>query len=469
VKADIGVVGLAVMGQNLARNIESRGYTVAVYNRTEERTRELIDGPGKERKLQPAYSLEELVQALSRPRKLLLMVQAGRPVDEVLERLRPLLSPGDVVIDGGNSYFQDTIRRARQAEAGGLRYLGAGVSGGEEGALHGPSIMPGGSREGWDTVSRILLDISAKVNGVPCCAYIGSDGSGHYVKMVHNGIEYGDMQLIAEAYSIMRLVLGMSHGEMRDEFARWNAGELDSYLIQITADILGRTDPETGQPMVEVILDTAAQKGTGKWTSGSALDLGVPAPTIAEAVFARCVSAMKAERVAAAALLRGPGGAFAGDRPEFVSAIRDALYISKICSYAQGFALLRAAEEEYGWDLAPGEIATIWRGGCIIRARFLDKIREAFDRDPKLSNLLLDPYFRGIVEEGQPRWRKVVGTAIELGVPVPAFSSALAYFDSYRAARLPANLIQAQRDYFGAHTYQRVDRPGTFHTEWGTK
>ncbi len=468
-KADIGVIGLAVMGQNLARNMESRGYAVSVYNRTAERTRELMEGPGKGKNLQPTSSLEELVQTLARPRKLLLMVQAGRPVDEVLERLRPLLSPGDLLIDGGNSYFQDTIRRARQAEAGGLRYLGTGVSGGEEGALHGPSIMPGGSREGWDAVSRILLDIAAKVDGVPCCAYIGSDGAGHYVKMVHNGIEYGDMQLIAEAYFIMRMVLGMSHKEMSEEFGRWNAGELDSYLIQITADILGRTDPETGQPMVEVILDTAGQKGTGKWTSGSALDLGVPAPTIAEAVFARCISAMKAERVSASSILRGPSGAFTGDGAGLVTAIRDALYASKICSYAQGFALMRAAEEEYGWELRLGEIATIWRGGCIIRARFLDKIRQAFDGDPKLPNLLLDPYFRKIVEEGQTRWRQVVATAVERGVPVPAFSSALSYFDSYRAARLPANLIQAQRDYFGAHTYQRVDRPGTFHTDWGAE
>ncbi len=468
-KADIGVIGLAVMGQNLALNLESRGYGVAVHNRSPERTRELMGGPGKGRKLAPAGSLQELVDALARPRKILLMVQAGRPVDELLERLRPLLSPGDIIIDGGNSFFQDTIRRARQAEAGGLRYLGAGVSGGEEGALKGPSIMPGGSRAGWEAVAPLLQNIAAKVDGVPCCVYIGADGSGHYVKMVHNGIEYGDMQLISEAYFIMRMVLGMGHSEMRDEFARWNRGELDSFLIQITADILGAVDPETGQPMVDVILDTAGQKGTGKWTSASALDLGVPAPTIAEAVFARCISAMKDERVAASAVLRGPGGSFTGDRAAFITAIRDALYASKICSYAQGFALLRAAAEEYGWELHPGEIAMIWRGGCIIRARFLDKIREAFERDPGLPNLLLDPYFRRSLEDSQVRWRRVIAASVELGVPVPAFSSALAYFDSYRSARLPANLIQAQRDYFGAHTYQRVDRPGVFHTEWSRK
>jgi 6-phosphogluconate dehydrogenase len=467
VQADIGVVGLAVMGQNLALNMESRGYTVGVYNRTPDRTRELMEAKGRGRRLSPAYGLEELVAGLSRPRALFLMVQAGPPVDAVLESLRPLLTAGDIIIDGGNSHFHDTIRRAREAEAAGFLYLGAGVSGGEEGALRGPSIMPGGSRKGWDAVAPLLTAISAKVDGEPCAAYIGADGSGHFVKMVHNGIEYGDMQLIAEAYFIMKMVLGMSHLEMRDEFQRWNAGDLDSYLIQITADILGRTDPETGQPMVEVIQDTAAQKGTGKWTTSAALDLGVPAPTIAEAVFSRLISALKAERTAAAGVLKGPAGRFSGDRAGLVTSIRDALFASKICSYAQGFALMRAAEKEHGWQLRMDEISAIWRGGCIIRARFLNDIRDAFRRDPGLPNLLLDPFFRGKIHDGQAGWRAAVAAAVELGVPVPAFSSALAYFDSYRAGRLPANLIQAQRDYFGAHTYQRVDRPGTFHTEWG--
>jgi 6-phosphogluconate dehydrogenase len=477
-QADFAVVGLAVMGQNLALNIESRGHAVAVYNRTPERTHRMVEGPGKGKRLVPAFSMEELVASVARPRRIMLMVQAGKPVDDLLALLRPLLSPGDLVIDGGNSHFLDTIRRARETEAAGLLYLGAGVSGGEEGALHGPSIMPGGSRAGWELAAPVFREIAARVDGIPCAAYIGADGSGHYVKMVHNGIEYGDMELIAEAYLIMKDALGMGYPEMASVFSRWNKGELDSYLIEITADILGRTDPETGRPMVESILDTAGQKGTGKWTSASALDLGVPAPTIAEAVFARCISAIKAERVEASRVLSGPdalGGtgfgedrkALLGDREAFVGDLRDALYASKICSYAQGFALMRAAAAEHGWTLAPGEIATIWRGGCIIRARFLDTIRDAYLRDPAIPNLLLDPYFRDSIERGQAGWRRVVSAAARLGVPIPAFSSALAYFDSYRTARLPANLIQAQRDYFGAHTYQRVDRPGSFHTEWG--
>jgi 6-phosphogluconate dehydrogenase len=465
-KADIGVIGLAVMGQNLARNMESRGYTVAVYNRSIEKTDELLAGPGKGKRLVPARDLAELVAGLALPRKIMIMVKAGKPVDEVIGQLVPLLSKGDILIDGGNSFFQDTMRRAREVEARGLLYIGTGVSGGEEGALHGPSIMPGGTRAAYEAVGAILRDISAKVGGDPCCAYIGPDGAGHYVKMVHNGIEYGDMELIAEAYFLMKNVLGMSHDEMHQEFARWNKGDLESYLIEITADILAKKDPETGQPLVEVILDRAGQKGTGSWTSKSALDLGIAAPTIAEAVFARCISAAKKERVEAARLLAGPTTPFKGDRAQFLDALRDALYASKICSYAQGFSLLAAAAEEYHWPLSYGEIASIWRGGCIIRARFLGKIKQAYDREPRLANLILDPYFRGVVLGAQPGWRRVVVTATELGVPVPAFSSALSWFDAYRSVRLPANMIQAQRDYFGAHTYERTDKSGSFHTEW---
>jgi 6-phosphogluconate dehydrogenase len=465
-KADIGVIGMAVMGQNLALNIESRGYAVAVYNRTAEKTRELAEGEGKGRKLLPAFSLEQFVASLASPRKVFLMVQAGKAVDELIGQLEPLLARGDILIDGGNSFFQDTIRRSKAAEAKGLLFIGTGVSGGEEGALRGPSMMPGGHRAAYDATGKIFRDIAAKVGDDPCCAYIGTDGAGHYVKMVHNGIEYGDMELISEAYFIMKNMLGMSHDEMHEEFARWNRGDLESYLIEITAEILAKKDGQTGEPLVEAILDRAGQKGTGKWTSQSALDLGVAAPTIAEAVFARCVSAIKSERVEAAKLLAGPGTVFTGDRKEFVEAIRDALYASKICSYAQGFSLLRAAAAEYKWDLRYGEIASIWRGGCIIRARFLGRIKEAYDRDPGLANLILDPYFRGAATVAQLKWRRVVATATELGVPIPAFSSALSWFDSYRSARLPANMIQAQRDYFGAHTYERVDRPGSFHTEW---
>jgi 6-phosphogluconate dehydrogenase len=465
-KADIGLVGLAVMGQNLVLNMESRGFTVAAYNRTAERTREFVDGTAAGKKVLGVYSLQELVAALKKPRRIMIMVKAGKPVDETIDALAPLLEKGDILIDGGNSFFQDTIRRAKALEAKGLQYIGTGVSGGEEGALHGPSIMPGGQREAYAAVEPILKAISAKVDGEPCCTYIGADGAGHYVKMVHNGIEYGDMQLISEAYTLMKDTLGMSHPEMHETFAEWNRGELDSYLIEITADILGKTDPETGKPLVEMILDRAGQKGTGKWTSQSALDLGIAAPTIAEAVFARCISAVKEERVAASAKLAGPQAPFKGKRQEFVESIRQALYASKICSYAQGFALMRAAAAEYGWKLANGEIAMIWRGGCIIRAKFLGKIKEAFDRDPDLKNLLLDPYFSGIVQESQERWRQVVATAVQMGVPIPAFSSAITYYDSYRSARLWANMIQAQRDYFGAHTYERVDRAGSFHTEW---
>ena len=464
--ADIGVVGMAVMGQNLALNIESRGYTVAVYNRTQSTLNEFVERAGAGKRLLPAASLAELAASLTRPRKVLLMVQAGAAVDRVIADLQPHLEPGDILIDGGNSYFIDTIRRAQSANQAQLRYIGTGVSGGEEGALLGPSIMPGGNRDAYQAVEPILTAISAKVEGAACCTYIGADGAGHYVKMVHNGIEYGDMQLISEAYSFMKLALGMTHAEMHATFAEWNRGELDSYLIEITADILARTDPETGKPLVEVILDQAGQKGTGKWTSQSALDLGVPAPTVAEAVFARFVSALKQERVAAAAQLRGPTATFSGDPRKFLEALRQALYASKICSYAQGFGLMRAAAQEHHWDLDYGAIAMIWRGGCIIRANFLSKIKDAYEREPALANLLLDPYFTEIVHHAQQQWREVVATAATIGIPVPAFSSALSYFDSYRSATLSANMIQAQRDYFGAHTYQRVDRAGVFHTEW---
>jgi 6-phosphogluconate dehydrogenase len=466
-KADIGVIGLAVMGQNLARNLESRGSTVAVYNRSAERTRELLDGEGRGKRFLPAASAAELAASLPRPRKILIMVQAGKPVDEVIGQLLPYLERGDILIDGGNSWFKDTIRRATAAETDGLLYLGAGISGGEEGALHGPSIMPGGHRAAYDAVSGILLGISAHVDGEPCCAYIGADGAGHYLKMVHNGIEYGDMQLISEAYFIMSHLPGLGAREMSGVFRGWNSGDLDSFLIGITADILGRTDPDSGAPIVDIILDRAGQKGTGKWTSQSALDLGVAVPTIAEAVFARCMSAVKSERTAASKILRGPEARYTGKVTELVTAIHDALYASKICSYAQGFSLLAAAAADQNWSLDFGRIATIWRGGCIIRAKFLDRIREAYDRNPRLANLLLDPYFKQVVEGAQRGWRRVVMTAAEMGLPIPAFSSALSYFDSYRTERLPANLIQAQRDYFGAHTYERTDRAGAFHTEWG--
>ncbi len=463
---NVGLIGLAVMGENLALNIESRGYSIAVFNRTTEKTEALINGRARGRRFFGARTLKEFVDSLEKPRRIILMVKAGAPVDDFINQLIPLLDKGDLIIDGGNSHFPDTIRRSRELAARGLLFIGTGVSGGEEGALKGPSIMPGGQREAYALIAPVFEAIAARVDGQPCCTYIGPDGAGHYVKMVHNGIEYGDMQMICEAYDILHRVLGLSAAELHQVFAEWNAGDLNSYLIEITRDIFARTDPDTGKPMVDVILDRAGQKGTGKWTSVSALDLGVPAPTIAEAVFARCISAIKDERVAASAQLSGPTGRFQGDRREFIRAIHDALYASKICSYAQGFQLMRAAGEEYKWDLDYGRIAMIWRGGCIIRAHFLNRIKEAYDRNPRLANLLLDPYFKDIIDRTQANWRRVVATAAETGIPVPAFSSALAYYDSYRSARLPANLLQAQRDYFGAHTYERVDRPGIFHTEW---
>ena len=463
---DIGLIGLAVMGQNLVLNMSDKGYSVAVFNRTAERTQEFMDGEAKGRDIQAGYTLQEFVGLLSKPRKVMLMVKAGDPVDDFIGQLVPLLETGDLIIDGGNSLFTDTIRRNKMLADKGILYIGTGVSGGEEGARYGPAIMPGGQKEAYALVGEILTAISAKVGDDPCCTYIGDNGAGHYVKMVHNGIEYGDMQLICEAYYIMKNALGMGAAELHETFSKWNDGDLDSYLIQITRDIFARTDPDTGDPLVELILDKAGQKGTGKWTSQNALDLGVPAPTIAEAVFARCISGLKDERVAASKILTGPDCTYDGDKAAFVDKVRDALYASKICSYAQGFQLMTEAGKEYGWDLNFGEISMLWRGGCIIRARFLSRIKEAFDRDLGLANLLLDPYFKDIIDRTQDNWRDVVTTAIRLGIPVPAFSSAICYYDSYRREQLSANLIQAQRDYFGAHTYLRVDKEGTFHTEW---
>lgn len=467
-KQQIGVIGLAVMGKNLALNIESKGFSVAVFNRSPEKTKEMIaEHPDKN--LKGTYSMEEFVQSLETPRKILIMVKAGQATDATIEQLVPLLSEGDILIDGGNAFFADTQRRNKDLEARGIRFIGAGVSGGEEGALNGPSIMPGGQRDAYELVEPILKSISAHVSGDPCCTYIGPDGAGHYVKMVHNGIEYGDMQLICEAYQLLKDVLGLDAEDLHEVFAEWNKGELDSYLIEITADIFTKKDPETGKPMVDVILDTAGQKGTGKWTSQSALDLGVPLSIITESVFSRFISAMKEERVQASKVLSGPKTAQIQDKAEreaFIEAVRKALYASKICSYAQGFAQMKAASEEYGWDLKYGDIAMIFRGGCIIRARFLQNIKDAYDREPGLANLLLDSYFNGIVQNYQDAWRNVISIAIAQGIPVPAFSSALAYYDSYRTARLPANLLQAQRDYFGAHTFERVDREGTFHFQW---
>ncbi|WP_053364026.1 NADP-dependent phosphogluconate dehydrogenase [Bacillus sp. FJAT-27251] len=465
-KQQIGVIGLAVMGKNLAWNMESKGYSVSVYNRSREKTDEML-AESKGKNIVGTFSIEEFVQSLEKPRKIMLMVKAGGPTDATIEQLKPHLEKGDILIDGGNTLYTDTQRRNKELSELGFHFIGTGVSGGEEGALKGPSIMPGGQKEAYDLVAPIFKDISAKVNGEPCTTYIGPDGAGHYVKMVHNGIEYGDMQLISEAYFLLKNVLGLTAEELHKVFSEWNKGELDSYLIEITADIFTKVDDETGKPLVDLILDTAGQKGTGKWTSQSALDLGVPLPLITESVFARFISAMKDERVAASKILRGPEAApFTGDREAFIESVRKALYMSKICSYAQGFAQMRAASEEYGWDLRYGDIAMIFRGGCIIRAQFLQKIKEAYDRDPGLKNLLLDPYFKEIVESYQGALREIVAVSAQNGIPVPCSASALAYYDSYRTETLPANLLQAQRDYFGAHTYQRVDKEGIFHTEW---
>lgn len=454
------------MGKNLALNIESRGFSVSVYNRSSSKTEEFLQ-EAKGKNVVGTYSIEEFVQSLETPRKILLMVKAGTATDATIQSLLPHLEKDDILIDGGNTYYKDTQRRNKELAESGIHFIGTGVSGGEEGALKGPSIMPGGQKEAHELVKPILEAISAKVDGEPCTTYIGPDGAGHYVKMVHNGIEYGDMQLISESYFILKQVLGLSADELHEVFAEWNKGELDSYLIEITADIFTKKDEETGKPLVDVILDKAGQKGTGKWTSQSALDLGVPLPIITESVFARFISAMKEERVKASGLLSGPEvKPVTEHKEELIEAVRKALFMSKICSYAQGFAQMKAASEEYNWDLKYGEIAMIFRGGCIIRAAFLQKIKEAYDREPELDNLLLDSYFKNIVESYQGALRQVISLAVAQGVPVPSFSSALAYYDSYRTAVLPANLIQAQRDYFGAHTYERTDKEGIFHTEW---
>ena len=470
--ADIGLIGLAVMGQNLVLNMADHGYTVAVYNRTTRRTTEFVNGPATGAAVIGTETLEEFVGRLARPRRVMLMVKAGGPVDAIVNQLVPLLDEGDIIIDGGNSYFEDSIRRTMELKERGLRFIGAGISGGEEGARHGPSIMPGGDPDAWPHVKGILQDIAAKVaDGTPCCDWVGPDGAGHYTKMVHNGIEYGDMQVIAEAYHLMKVGLGMSHADMAAVFRRWGDGLLDSYLIDITADILDHTDGR-GNPTLEVILDAAGQKGTGKWTVISSLDLGYPMTLVAEAVYARVVSALLDQRIEAAGIL---GSAVDGSRvagqvwgDDFVDAIHDALYASKIVSYAQGFMLLGAAGGENGWDLDYGRIAQLWREGCIIRAAFLDDITAAFARRPDLPSLLLDGFFTEALRKADSGWRRVVTAAVEAGIPVPAYSSALAFYDAYRSERLPANLIQAQRDYFGAHTYERVDRPRGqfFHTDW---
>ena len=465
-KGEIGVIGMAVMGRNLALNIASRGHTVSIYNRHGDKTDDVVkDNP--DANLVPSKSIEDFVDSLEKPRRILLMVKAGAGTDAVIDELKPLLAKGDVLIDGGNTNFHDTIRRNKELAEDGFHFIGTGVSGGEEGARHGPSIMPGGQREAYELIEPILKEIAAKADdGEPCVAYMGDDGAGHYVKMVHNGIEYGDMQLIAESYAVLKQVLGLSNSDLADIFEEWNDGELDSYLIEITTRIFRKKDGETDKDLLDVILDRAAQKGTGKWTSQSALDLGVPLPLITEAVFARVLSSLKDERVEAGKSLRGPEEIFEGDRNAMIESVRRALYLSKIISYAQGFAQLRAAADEYDWKLDYATIARIWRGGCIIRARFLQDIADAFDKDDKIANLLLAPTFRDVALKYQVALREVVTKAVRLGVPVPGFASAIAYYDGYRSERLPANLIQAQRDFFGAHTFERVDKEGSFHAQW---
>jgi 6-phosphogluconate dehydrogenase len=465
-KADIGLWGLAVMGENLALNIESRGKTIAVFNRTLKKVDDFAECRAKGKKIIPTYSVEEFVDSLVSPKKIIIMVKAGEPVDMVIDQIIPLLEKGDLIIDGGNSYFLDTVRRSNSLEEKALLFLGTGISGGEEGALKGPSLMPGGSKAAYDLVDSLFQEISAKVNGMPCCTYIGDNGAGHFVKTVHNAIEYGDMQLISEAYYLMKNALDMSSIHMHEVFAQWNHGRLNSFLIEITSDILSRKDPQTGRPLLEMILDKAGQKGTGAWAGKTALQLGAVAPTLVEAVFARSISALQTERKMAAKQFKGPARKFEGDKDEFLKALHDALYASKVCTYAQGFALMASAAKEYNWALNLGKISMIWRGGCIIRAQFLDSIKQAYDSDPNLANLMLDSNFKDVLEEAQPNWRKVVIEAAKLGIPVPAFSSALNYFDSYRTERLSANMIQAQRDYFGAHTYQRIDAEGNVHTDW---
>ena len=466
--SDIGLIGLAVMGENLVLNMESKGFRVTVYNRTTQKVDDFLAGRARGKNIAGAHTIEELVKSLARPRKIMIMVKAGKAVDDMIETLIPHLEKGDIIIDGGNTHFPDTNRRTATVESKGLLYIGTGVSGGEEGALLGPSIMPGGSKAAWPSVKPIFQSIAAKVDdGTPCCDWVGENGAGHFVKMVHNGIEYGDMQLICEAYQIMRDLLHMSADEMHVVFRDWNKGDLDSYLIEITRDILAYKDTD-GKPLVDKILDTAGQKGTGKWTAVSALDLGIPLTLIGEAVFSRCLSAVKAERVEASKVLNGPVASLKGDKLKFIDDLKDALYASKIVSYAQGYALMRAAAEEYNWKLNYGGIALMWRGGCIIRSAFLGKIKVAFDNNPAITNLLLDPFFREKVDKAQNGWRNVVAAAVTSGIPVPAISTALGYFDGYRCERLPANLLQAQRDYFGAHTYERTDKPRGefFHTNW---
>ena len=466
-EAQIGVVGMAVMGKNLALNIESRGYRVGIFNRTASKT-EAVVAEHPDKNLVPSYNLEDFVASLERPRRVLIMVKAGPATDSMIQQLLPLLDKDDVLVDCGNTFFRDTIRRSQELDQSDIHFVGMGVSGGEEGALHGPSLMPGGPKEAYDILKPILEEIAAKApsDGTPCVAHIGDNGAGHYVKMVHNGIEYGDMQLIAESYDLMRRYLHLSVEEIGDYFTEWNQGELDSYLIQITSDILKAKDPETGAPMVDVILDRAGNKGTGKWTSQSALDLGVPLPTVTEAVFARFISALKDSRLEAAQELSGPEGGEIQDKPAFIEKIRQALYFSKIMSYAQGFVQMQAAAEEFGWDLDYKEISAIWRDGCIIRAQFLEKIMAAYESNPKLSNILLNDYFKGIVSDYQTSARQVAIAALEAGIPVPTLTASIAYFDSLRTEVLPANIIQAQRDYFGAHTYQRSDKEGTYHFLW---
>jgi 6-phosphogluconate dehydrogenase len=467
--ADIGLIGLAVMGENLVLNMESHGYTVAVFNRTTSKVDAFVAGRAAGKSIIGTHSVQELVSVLARPRKIMIMVKAGPPVDEVINELVPLLESGDILIDGGNSHYSDSTRRTRALKEKGLLFIGTGVSGGEEGALRGPSIMPGGNPDAWPHLKPIFQAIAAKVaDGTPCCDWVGPEGAGHFVKMVHNGIEYGDMQLICEAYHVMRAMLALEPPAMHDIFARWNRGVLDSYLVEITRDILGFTDPDTGKPMIDLILDAAGQKGTGKWTVISACDLGVPLTLIAEAVFARTLSAQKEERVAASKVLKSRARPFTGNRQDMIDDLENALYASKIISYAQGFSLMNAMGKESNWEINTGGVALMWRGGCIIRSAFLGRIKEAFDRDPKLANLLLDPYFTEQISRAENSWRRVCAAAMTHGIPLPAMTSALSYFDGYRSERLPANLLQAQRDYFGAHTYERVDHPRNqfFHTNW---
>jgi 6-phosphogluconate dehydrogenase len=467
--ADIGLIGLAVMGENLVLNMESNGFTCAVYNRTTAKVDSFVQGRGAGKKFIPCHSIEALVQAIKRPRKIMMMVKAGEVVDEFINQLLPYLEEGDIIIDGGNSHFPDTNRRVKELEAKGIRFVGAGVSGGEEGALKGPSIMPGGSESAWPEIKPIFQKIAAKVDGgVPCCDWVGPEGSGHFVKMVHNGIEYGDMQLICEAYHLLKTVGGLSNAELASTFAKYNQGDLDSFLIEITAEIFAKKDDETGKDLIDVILDAAGQKGTGKWTATVALDLGIPVTLIGEAVFARCLSAQKADRTKASKIIKAPPATAAADKAKFIADVERALYCSKLVSYAQGFELMRAAAKDFKWTLNYGGVALMWRGGCIIRSAFLGKIKEAFDKTPDLTNLLLDPFFAEVVSAGQDGWRRVIASAAMNGIPVPAMSTALSYFDGYRTERLPANLLQAQRDFFGAHTYERTDKPRGefFHTNW---